>query len=157
MDLDTLGPGHESEYIIAEHRVAAAGHAVVDALHILGIDDQDIVASFLLNQLLWLLLHLGRNSLSRLGALLVLQDPLLHISHIHSAISDGGVESIDGLELLLLDDGSCGLVVELHLPVLEASSEELLAVCGLRKLTLAELLLDLRLGLCSHDECKPVR
>ena len=43
MDLDALCSGHESEYIVSEHRIAAFCHTVIDALDILGVDDHDVV------------------------------------------------------------------------------------------------------------------
>ena len=48
MNLDTFCPCHESEYIISEYRIAAPGHTIIQASDILGINDQNIVASFLL-------------------------------------------------------------------------------------------------------------
>ena len=43
MDLDALGPGNESEYIVAEHRIAAFCHTIVDALDVLGVDHKYVV------------------------------------------------------------------------------------------------------------------
>ena len=155
MDLDTFSSCHKAEYIVAEHRVAAACHAIVDAFNILRIDDEDVVAAFFLDQLLRFLLHLRLRSL-RLSALLIFEDPFFDVCNVNGSVTDSCVEGIDGLELLLLDDSCSSLVVELHLPVLQAASKQFLSVCCLGKFAFSKLLLDLCPGLVGHDEVQPV-
>ena len=156
MDLDTFCPCHKSEYIIAEYRVAASCHAVVDALDVLCIDDKDVVAAFLLDEFFRFLVNFGRGLLW-LSSLLMFKNPFFHISNINRSIADSCIEGIYGLELLFLDDCCCGLVIEFHLPVLQTTSKQFLSVSSLGELSFAEFLLNLGLGLVGHNKVEPVR
>ena len=51
MNLDALGPCYKSEHIVSEDRIAAFGHAVVDAFYVFGINYKDVVGAFLLDDI----------------------------------------------------------------------------------------------------------
>ena len=46
MNLDAVGPGHESEYVITEYWIAAFGHLVVKPFQVLCVDYENIVGRF---------------------------------------------------------------------------------------------------------------
>jgi len=156
VDLDTLCPGHETEYIVAEYRIAAFCHAVIYALDVLCINHKDIVvvSAFFLDAGSRLSFCFDR---CRPGLDIPdLVDHVLDVGHIKLAFSDRSIECIDGLVRELLHHCGHGLVVELHLPVLQPSAKQLLAVGGLLELGLAQLLPDLVAGLVADHDIQPV-
>ena len=46
VNLDAVGPGHESEYVITEYWIAAFGHLVVKPFQVLCVDYENIVGRF---------------------------------------------------------------------------------------------------------------
>ena len=85
-----------------------------------------------------------------------LVDHILDIRNIQLTLSDSCVEGVQCLIWQLLHYGGHRLIVNLHLPVLETSSEELLSVGGFLEFSLTEFLTYLVACLCAYDDVEPV-
>ena len=155
MDLDAFCPCHESENIVSVDRIAASCHLVVDSAYVLGIDHKDVISAGLLTSLYSARLLLVR-FLELHFAVLDLGDHILDIGDVKLTLADRRIECIDGLVGEFLHYRRHCLVIQLHLPVLQASCKELLSVRGLLELSLAELLAYLVAGLGADHYAEPV-
>ena len=161
MNLDAVGPCHEAENVVSEYRVATAGHLVIQALKVLGIDYQDVIPG-------------GRTALplaprggcgSLIGSaggldcpglhLLVLQNIVLDDVNVQCPLPDGGEERVHRRVLELLHQLGHIVVRKFQLPVLQPSVQQFLALGGLLVLHLAEDLADLVPRLGRYHNAKP--
>ena len=158
MYLDALIPGDETEDIVAEDRIAALGHLVVQSLEVLGVDHQYVVAAARLESGP----DLSRIQLGSPGHRLryhgvVLLDEGLDGIDVHRALVYGGVERVYGRVVELLHHLHHHLVREVQLPVLQTPLQQFLALGGLLVFGIVQGLAYLVPGLGSHHIVHPIR
>ena len=137
MDLDAVVPCHEAEHVVAIDRVAAFCHLVVEALEILCVDDDVVLActsvfpcvlepfrSCCLGAFRSLGIGLGHH-------LVMVDDIILDDIDVQASVPDCGVESVQRGEVVFLVELCHHVVRELQLPVLQPSVQQLLAFCSL--------------------------
>ena len=157
VDLDAVGAGHESEHIVAEHRVAALGQLVVQTFNILGIDDQYVVrrgAAAVLSGSVLAFFRRFRGSLLLLGGLLL--DESLDVVDIYLFRGNCSHKRHHGTVFPALHELHQEFIREFQLPVAQPALEHFPALGREFALLGIELLLDLAPGLGSAHPGQPV-
>ena len=138
MDFDTLSPGHKAEDIISENRIAAAGHRVLYALHILGVEHKYIVSRT------GIYAFPRRRKLSGSDFLLLVACQYIFLYYIHIQVPAAycGKELNLAAEMVLLAEIQNLVICKGKFPVLEPALKDFAPLGGKFALSRIELLTD---------------